>query len=490
MSTFIKQHLIFTPEHDKGSQKITRELNVQNRHVVQSCEPCSKRQNSIIFPLHSRDIKFTIFQQKKDSLKLWNQTLANIAEGKISKNDKPVCNIGVVNKTVPDKQANDGISTEEVIYLDFDGVVDLTNDSNLPNLSNMSSTSALSPNSSITTSNCSSPRSDTDHWSSEDLSESSDDELLGINQSNSSLNQDDCPPLKFNKKDHSKDSALTWEIGQKLIYTKDPNSFDHIFWVNKKNRGPRKGKLALYNLRNKFKKAKEECDSVKIDSVQSEIERKEAFFLKEYVKKVEYDESLPKIVPLPRELRQAIYNDKKRNTVYRSTRVPGQSQMLKALRKMKKDVNAMRVIRNKFAEKVENDLFHYERIYKEKYLILKYPNGEALAMEKDIEKEKLKLERDEKRNLERIEKKKLKKQIFKHQKSNRGRNNFSPNTYRGGQSNNGPPRDFIFNAGRFDDDFREGGFTRPNNGGRWSRENSHTFQPYSSPFRFSSLRRY
>ncbi|XP_017303630.1 uncharacterized protein LOC108253698 isoform X1 [Diaphorina citri] len=212
---------------------------------------------------------------------------------------------------------------------------------------------------------------------------------------------------------------LTPAIKQHLMYSNEPCTHDHIFWVNTTNNGVVVTKQKLSKLRQNLDLAIKKDSKDQIEAAERKLKEKEDYFVNEFINKVEYDSSLPTISPITRDLRHAIYNEVECVKMFKTQLCKEQADMLKSMRAKKKMYNQMVRIKNKFAPDIANEMYHKEIEYKERFLTLRDPNSEETALENEKTRQKKWNQRKKQRLLYMKEKGKNKTQLVHRNNRNR-----------------------------------------------------------------------
>ncbi|KAL1456964.1 hypothetical protein WDU94_001644 [Cyamophila willieti] len=169
-------------------------------------------------------------------------------------------------------------------------------------------------------------------------------------------------------------NELPSKVKEQLIYTKEPNSNDHIFWVHTPDHTVIWAKKELAKMRHDHQKASKSGDTDQIHILKKEIRDKEDLFVRKYFNKVEYDKTLPMIKPMEPRLRKALYYKKNSEVTYNINRCPKQIEMLLDLKERKRVFTRMVRIKNMHAPSVVNELYHKEFEYQKLFLT---PKNEA-----------------------------------------------------------------------------------------------------------------
>lgn len=155
---------------------------------------------------------------------------------------------------------------------------------------------------------------------------------------------------------------------KQLMYTKAACTDDQLYWVDILHSNVKNAKWKLFELKQIFHEAIATGIQENISSAEKIYRERERDFINEFVRKVEYDKSLPMITPMHRLLQKAIYSDKEKiYTILYSTE---QADMLKEMKALKTLVKKMKMFKNTFTRNVANDLYHKEFEYKKRFLII------------------------------------------------------------------------------------------------------------------------
>uniref|UniRef100_A0A8D8RYW6 Uncharacterized protein n=1 Tax=Cacopsylla melanoneura TaxID=428564 RepID=A0A8D8RYW6_9HEMI len=191
-----------------------------------------------------------------------------------------------------------------------------------------------------------------------------------------------------------------------MIFERESNSEDHLFWADNGNKSVRASRIKLKNLYGKLKIAIPKGNKDAIAKIRKKIEAKEKFFFKHCVRKVEIDHTIPETKPMPRPYRSALYQTKKSELKFKVKRSPLQKKELLKLKRLKKRYNAMVRIKNKYAPYIGNELYHKEFVYRQQFLTLLNPDEE----QKEITDEVMRAQRRD-AFLEKLQNKKKKKKL-------------------------------------------------------------------------------
>uniref|UniRef100_A0A8D9A914 Uncharacterized protein n=1 Tax=Cacopsylla melanoneura TaxID=428564 RepID=A0A8D9A914_9HEMI len=177
--------------------------------------------------------------------------------------------------------------------------------------------------------------------------------------------------------DHARNNWTHWiselpsKVKDQLIYTRTPNSDNHIFWVDIYDRTVSFVKKELSKMRRQYQKILRSGKANEIASLKKEIQEKEDLFVKRHFNKVEYDRTLPMTEPMEPRLRKALYYVKSSEVTYNIKRCPEQIEMLLDLKARKRIFTRMVRVKNMHAPSVVNELYHKEFEYQKQFLTIK-----------------------------------------------------------------------------------------------------------------------
>uniref|UniRef100_A0A8D8PR47 Uncharacterized protein n=1 Tax=Cacopsylla melanoneura TaxID=428564 RepID=A0A8D8PR47_9HEMI len=166
-------------------------------------------------------------------------------------------------------------------------------------------------------------------------------------------------------------NELPSNVKKQLIYSKESNSDDHIFWVHTPDHSVTWAKKELAQMKKHFQKALQSGDANQINIMKKEIEDTEDVFVKNHFNKVEYDRTLPMTEPMEPRLRKALYYVKSSEVTYNIKRCPEQIEMLLDLKARKRIFTRMVRVKNMHAPSVVNELYHKEFEYQKQFLTIK-----------------------------------------------------------------------------------------------------------------------
>uniref|UniRef100_A0A8D9EPU2 Uncharacterized protein n=1 Tax=Cacopsylla melanoneura TaxID=428564 RepID=A0A8D9EPU2_9HEMI len=201
-------------------------------------------------------------------------------------------------------------------------------------------------------------------------------------------------------------NELPSNVKKQLIYSKESNSDDHIFWVHTPDHSVTWAKKELAQMKKHFQKALQSGDANQINIMKKEIEDTEDVFVKNHFNKVEYDKTLPMIKPMRPKFRKGLYYVKNSDVTYNINHCPEQLKMLRALKAHRKVFSKMLRIKNMHAPLVVNELYHKEFEYQRQFLTMK-KETEILSALKSRQESKKGLTKRHKKIMKRITQKQI-----------------------------------------------------------------------------------
>lgn len=180
---------------------------------------------------------------------------------------------------------------------------------------------------------------------------------------------------------------LTDDHKQHLMFSSDHNSKDHKFWYYSNNKIAKHARNKLKILKNKLEQALSSGDQYRICIAKEALTKKKELFVNTYIKKIDFDETLPEIEPLATAFRRSIHGFKNALDIFKTRHGPERKKMLLEIRLRRKHCNKLDIIGNKFAKKMWNHLYHMEHEYKNKFLTFIEPDTEQKIADLEEKKE-------------------------------------------------------------------------------------------------------